>query len=89
MPRGFTPPAECPVCGETVPRDARACPGCGADERSGWDEEAARYDGLDLPDEALVDGGPVSATKPKGSTALWTIVAVLLLVAIGLGLIFR
>ena len=52
MSRTFTPPVECPVCGEVVPRTARACPGCGADERSGWNEEATRYDGLDLPDEA-------------------------------------
>ena len=48
----ITPPTECPVCGEAVPRTALACPGCGADERSGWNEEAARYDGLDLPAEA-------------------------------------
>ena len=40
MPREFIPPETCPVCGEDVPRGARACPGCGADERSGWNEEA-------------------------------------------------
>jgi len=43
------PPSECPVCGADVPAKARACPECGADEKSGWDEEATRYDGLDLP----------------------------------------
>tara|TARA_R110002094_G_scaffold105655_1_gene104345 strand:+ start:129 stop:389 length:261 start_codon:yes stop_codon:yes gene_type:complete len=52
MSREFIPPTECPVCGEEVPRGAKACPGCGADERTGWNEEATRYDGLDLPDEA-------------------------------------
>jgi len=33
-----------------VPPAARACPGCGADEQTGWSEQA-RYDGLDLPDD--------------------------------------
>jgi len=49
----FTPPTECPVCGDDVARGAKSCPGCGADERTGWNEEATRYDGLDLPDEAF------------------------------------
>ncbi len=31
------PPEECSQCGESIPRDALACPGCGADERTGWD----------------------------------------------------
>ena len=53
MAHGFSPPDVCPVCGESVPRNARACPGCGADERSGWDDETTRYDGLDLPDSAF------------------------------------
>ena len=44
-------PEECPVCGEDVPRGALACPECGADERSGWREDAGATDGLDLPDE--------------------------------------
>jgi hypothetical protein len=47
----FEPPAVCPVCGEDVPSAARACPECGADERSGWDEDAASGDGLDLPED--------------------------------------
>ena len=41
-------PENCPNCGAAVPRRARACPGCGADERTGW-SEAAETDGLDLP----------------------------------------
>lgn len=45
-----TSPEICPVCGEAVPERARACPGCGADERTGWSEEA-RYHELGLPDE--------------------------------------
>jgi hypothetical protein len=33
-----------------VPPDALACPGCGADHDTGWNEEATAADGLDLPD---------------------------------------
>ncbi len=46
----FRPPGECPVCGEEVHAGARACPECGADERSGWrgldfaEKEAFEYD---------------------------------------------
>lgn len=80
------PPSECPVCGEAVPRGTRACPGCGADERSGWNEEAARYDGLDLPDEAFDDN---RAPRPRSSLLrdrLWT--AVVFAVLAGLIVIF-
>lgn len=42
-------PEVCPVCGEDVPPNSSACPECGADERAGWNEEAAYLDGLDLP----------------------------------------
>jgi predicted nucleic acid-binding Zn ribbon protein len=43
-------PASCAVCGADLPRNARACPECGADERTGW-RESDPSDGLDLPDE--------------------------------------
>ena len=42
-------PEVCPNCGAAVPRKAKACPGCGADETTGW-SEAAYADNLDLPD---------------------------------------
>ena len=45
------PPKVCPVCGEDVPAIALACPECGADHASGWREDAAAYDAVDLPDE--------------------------------------
>jgi hypothetical protein len=46
----MTPPEICPNCGAEVPPQAKACPECGADEETGW-SEAARTDGLDLPDD--------------------------------------
>ena len=51
MPRRT--PDSCPACGENVPRNAPACPHCGADERTGWNEDATATDGLDLPDDDL------------------------------------
>lgn len=47
--RRHSPPV-CPACGAEVPAKARACPECGADERTGWNTDQALYDGLDLPD---------------------------------------
>lgn len=41
-------PGTCPNCGADVPRGARACLDCGADERTGWSEDAA-VDRLELP----------------------------------------
>ena len=89
MPRAFSPPAVCPVCDEVVPRDAKACPGCGADERSGWNDEATRYDGLDLPDSAYGDEETEAAARGAHGPGLWPLVAVLLLVLFGIALIMR
>jgi hypothetical protein len=83
----FIPPTECPVCGEDVPRGAKACPGCGADERSGWDEEATRYDGLDLPADAFDDREHPPA-RPQ-SDLLRNVVIVALIGAIILLFVFR
>ena len=76
-------PFTCPVCHEEVPANAKACPECGACEKSGWSEEA-RYDGLDLPDEAFDHDEFVSAefgtTPPKATLPKhWWWVAVVLL----------
>lgn len=89
MPREFVPPTECPVCGEVVPRGARACPGCGADERSGWNEEAVRYDGLDLPDEAYGNEREQPRARRSGSDKLWLMVTVLLLLAVIIAFVLR
>ena len=67
MPKTFTPPVECPICGDPVPRGAKACPGCGADERSGWDDEATLYDGLDRRVHCrLAELAVVYGTTPDG-----------------------
>jgi hypothetical protein len=44
--------AECPNCGAELEPGARACPACGSDENTGW-SEAAKSDGLDLPDDSF------------------------------------
>jgi hypothetical protein len=78
------PPEICPNCGEKIPRNARACPGCGSDEETGW-SEAPQTGGLDLPDEEFdyndfvkreFDSTPNPV--PKGIRWYWWVVAALL-----------
>jgi hypothetical protein len=75
----------CPVCGESVPRNARACPECGACEKSGWGEDSA-FD--DLPEEdfdydrfvaAEFGGKPKTSRKEK----FWRLAALIILVVLG------
>ena len=88
------PPGECANCGASLPRHARACPACGADERTGWRETTATlYDGLDLPDSAYADDTDSSASPhpaPRRDLAWqWYLVAaivLLLLILSALGL---
>lgn len=89
MPSEFVPPAECPVCGESVPHGARACPGCGADERSGWNEETTRYDGLDLPAEAFDDECEHTPSPRTNTDRIWLGVTVLLLIAVIITFVIR
>jgi len=86
MPSRIVTPDTCPVCGTDVPPNARACPHCGADERSGWNEDDTRYDGLDLPDEAFADDKP---PVRRASPTLWVVVAIVLLVLLAGGVMFR
>ncbi|HTX65229.1 MAG TPA: zinc ribbon domain-containing protein [Opitutaceae bacterium] len=76
MPPAPPPPDACAQCGAAIPRGARACPECGADERTGW-REASVYDGLDLPDEA---GSEPGATQPRRHAPAWYWLAAGLLV---------
>lgn len=79
------PPDECANCGAAIPRNAKACPECGADERTGW-RETDPYDALDLPAGAFEDERtePRSLRRPparvNGVPWYWWAVAALLLV---------
>ncbi len=80
------PPALCPVCGTSVPRTASACPGCGADERTGWSEDATAGDGLNLPDEefdydAFVAREFHGRDRRSSRNTAWGVVAVVALLA--------
>ena len=84
----FPTPAVCPICGADVPPRARACPECGADEKTGWDEEATQYDGLDLPAESFTDDetspneNSPSRLRPPGLAWPWWLAGIFLLAAI-------
>lgn len=73
----FKTPSECPVCGASVPKNAHSCPECGADERSGWNEEDSHYDGIDLPEPEEERDCPRSS--PSAGRYLWPLVGLLLL----------
>ena len=82
-------PTVCPVCGEDVPRGSLACPECGADDRSGWREDAESYDATDLPArdfnyDEFVRNEFGSGPKPVGIRMVWWIAAIVLLVAFAL-----
>ena len=74
------PPDECAQCGEPVPRRAKACPACGADERTGW-RGTSIYDGLDLPG----DEGPVKrdSHRVNGLAWYWWAIAAVLAALLG------
>ena len=76
-------PSVCPVCGEDVPRGALACPECGADENSGWRENAESYDGVDLPDEFDYDEFTRrefgKSPRPQGISIVWWVTAIVIL----------
>ena len=81
----MAPPEICPNCGAEVPRTARACPECGADEQTGWSPEAQAQQ-LGLPEEHFDydefvrdEFGTESKVRPRGISWLWWGVALLLL----------
>ena len=82
----MTAPDTCPNCGAEVPPKARACPECGADEHTGW-SEAARTDGLGLPEENFdyedfvkrEFGG--KSRVPRGIHWFWWVIALVLAAA--------
>ena len=80
----------CPVCGTEVFANAKACPECGADDRSGWREDADQidsYSALDLTDEDdfsydkfIVEEFGDSPKRPL-KDYIWWIAAIVVLVA--------
>jgi len=71
---------ECPNCGADVPANAKVCPECGADERTGWNEEATRYDGLDLP-SSEDESPPLKSKRSRtslGISRFWWIIGIVL-----------
>ena len=76
-------PDVCPNCGAEVPPNAKACPECGSDEKTGWSEKAYA-DNLNLPDEEFDYDNFVkeefggTQAKPRGISWIWWVVAMLL-----------
>lgn len=68
------------MCGAAIPRRAKACPECGADERTGW-RETSVYDGLDLPDEAPAHDVRLRPER-QGPAWYWLVAGVATLVAL-------
>jgi hypothetical protein len=79
------PPSVCPVCSADVPPNAKACPECGACDKSGWSEDAAS-DGAGLSEEEFdydrfVEEEFGGGAKKSGGERFWWIVAVIVLLA--------
>ena len=77
-------PEVCPTCGAEVPPRAKACPECGADERTGWSDEADA-DNVGLPEDSF-DYDEFVEREFKGKTPVrpfqwvWAAVALILVV---------
>lgn len=77
----------CPNCGETVPAGAAACLECGSDERTGWNEDEAVYDGTGIEEPKKFDHDKWregEGLKPKRPTArkIFVVVTALALLAL-------
>jgi hypothetical protein len=82
-------PEICPNCGALVPERAKACPGCGADEDTGWSDRATAQR-LGLPDdefnydefvkEEFGDQSRDRKIRPHGVNWFWWLVAIGLLI---------
>ncbi|MBU4285334.1 MAG: hypothetical protein KKD76_00385 [Verrucomicrobia bacterium] len=80
------------MCGAEVPPTVRACTECGADDTTGWNEDRAVYDGLDLPDDEFdydeyCNKEFGDAEKPVKKRLLWLCIIGLTFVLIALILV--
>ena len=80
-------PFDCPNCGAEVPAGAKACPECGSDERTGWNEDGAVYDGTGIEepkefkyDEWLKNEG-VEPKRASNKQIVIILISLLLLLA--------
>jgi RNA polymerase subunit RPABC4/transcription elongation factor Spt4 len=85
-------PEVCPNCGALVPRKAKSCPECGADEETGW-SDSAQAANLGIPDDKFCYDEFVKeefghSPKPRGIHWLWWLTA-LILVLLLLFVFFR
>ncbi len=85
MPRKKAFP--CPICRGDVPVKAKACPHCGACDKTGWKEEAKDGEGLDLPDdnfdyEKFIEEEFGKRRKPRGWKRFWWWVTAILAVVL-------
>ena len=77
-------PEICPNCGAEVSPRSKTCRACGADDQTGWSEDA-QHGGLDLPgedfdyDSFVADEFGGRRVKPRGLHWFWWLVALLLL----------
>lgn len=77
-------PEVCPNCGALVPRQSKACPECGSDDKTGW-SESAHASQFGLPEEHfdygefLKEEFDSGRAKPRGLHWLWWLTALLLI----------
>jgi hypothetical protein len=82
MARG---PFTCPVCGEEVPPNAKACPECGACDKSGWSADR-HQDGLpdgedDFDYDKFLEDEFGQGQRRRGVPLVWWIIAIVVLFA--------
>jgi uncharacterized membrane protein YvbJ len=75
----FVSPEICPNCGADVPRNAKACSECGADEKTGWSDSAYAdnlgISGEDFDYENFLKEEFDRENKPRGISWLWWVTA--------------
>jgi hypothetical protein len=81
------PPETCPNCGADVPPQAKACPECGACDRTGWAEDADFSAGdLGVPEESFDYNEFVERefgrkkNLPPGISRFWWVVSLVIAV---------